>query len=257
MKRLKTFITLTTLAFSLIISNLSEAQSIKVKDSAVNVSMIHVQGSYLIPAKDMSTRFGNCMSIGGGFLQKTKRNILWGAEINFISGNDIKEKYIFDSLKTVRGQYITNEGRYGDVRNFERGFSAYAQVGKIFPVFGSNKNSGIMLLYGVGFLQHKIHIEVLEENVPALYSEYRKGYDRLTNGLAIQEFIGYFYLNNRLRFNAYAGIEFNQAFTQNRRDWDFYAQRKLDESRKDYLNGFKVGIVLPLYQRKPKEFYYR
>lgn len=257
MKTLKTFFSLTTAAFSLIISNLSYAQSIKVRDSAINVSMIHVHSSFLMPGKDMKTRFGDCMSIGGGFLQKTKRNILWGAEMNFISGNEVKDKYIFDSLKTVRGQYITNEGRYGDVRIFERGFNAYAQVGKIFPVFGSNKNSGIMVLYGLGFMQHKIHIEVLEENVPSLYSEYRKGYDRLTNGLSIQEFIGYFYLNSRLRFNAYAGLEFNQSFTKNRRDWDFYEQRKLDESRKDYLSGIKVGIVLPLYQRKPKEFYYR
>jgi hypothetical protein len=54
-----------------------------------------------------------------------------------------------------------------------------------------------------------------------------------------------------------AGFDFSQSFTKNRRDWDFFAQRKLDESRKDYLNGFKVGFILPLYQRQPKEFYYR
>jgi hypothetical protein len=114
-----------------------------------------------------------------------------------------------------------------------------------------------MILAGVGFLQHKIHIEVLEENVPSLSSNYRIGYDRLTNGISLHEFLGYFYVSERMRINFMAGFDFSQSFTKNRRDWDFFAQRKLDESRKDYLNGFKVGFILPLYQRQPKEFYYR
>lgn len=245
------------LGFLLIISSFTFAQRYKSKDSTTSLSMMHVHYSFLVPAGDLSTRFGNTINLGTGFLHKTKKNYIWGAEINYLSGSDVREKYIFDSLKTVKGKFITNEGRNADVRFFERGFSAYAHAGKIFPVFGSNKNSGIMLMAGVGFLQHKIHIEVLEENVPSLSSNYRVGYDRLSNGISLHEFIGYFYVSQKMRVNFMAGFDLSQSFTKNRRDWDFFAQRKLDESRKDYLNGFKIGFILPLYQRQPKEFYYR
>ena len=114
-----------------------------------------------------------------------------------------------------------------------------------------------MALVGVGFLQHQINIEVLEENVVALNGDYRKGYDRLTNGISFNQFIGYHYLSNRLRFNLYAGLDFSQSLTKNRRDWDYFEKRKLTESRVDKLNGFKVALILPLYQRKPKDYYYR
>lgn len=257
MKLTKSLFTAFLSGFTLIISTFANAQSIKVNDSTISVSMIHVHYAFLMPAGDLKVNYGNTINLGAGFLRKTKSNYLWGAEINFLSGNEVKEKYIFDSLKTTRGQYITSDGRYGDVRLSERGFNAYAHIGKVIPVFGSNKNSGIMLLTGLGFLQHQIHIEVLEENVPSLNGDYRKGYDRLTNGLSLHEFVGYFYLNERLRFNFMAGFDFSQSFTQNRRDWDFFSQRKIDDSRKDYLNGIKVGLILPLYQRKPKEYYYR
>ncbi len=257
MKTIKTIFLAFFSGSILIISTFANAQSLKVKDSTISMSMIDIHYAYMIPGGDLKTRFGNTINVGAGFLRKTKSNYIWGGEINFLSGNNVKEGYIFDSLKTFRGQYITTDGLYGDVRISERGFNGYAHVGKIFPVFGSNKNSGIMILGGVGFLQHQIHIEVLEENVTALSSEYRKGYDRLTNGISTQEFVGYFYLSERLRINLLAGFVFSQSFTKNRRDWDYFAQRKLDESRKDYLSGFKVGFIVPLYQRKPKEFYYR
>jgi len=257
MKSLKPLFFTVFTGLVLIINTFANAQSIRVSDSSINMSMIHIHYSFLIPGGDLATRFGNSINIGTGFLRKTKSNYLWGAEVNYLSGSEVKENYIFDSVKTNRGQYITNDGRFGDVRTTERGFSSYANIGKIIPVFNSNKNSGIMLLCGVGFLQHQIHIEVLEENVPSLNGDYRKGYDRLTNGVSLHQFVGYSYLSTRLRFNFFAGLEFSQSYTKNRRDWDFYAQRQLSESRKDYLNGVKFGLILPLYQRKPKEFYFR
>lgn len=257
MKVLKPLIITLFSGLTLIISTFTYAQSIKVKDSTISISLIHIHYAFMAPGGDMKTRFGNTINVGTGFLRKTKSNLLWGAEMNFLAGNDVKEKYIFDSLKTIRGQYITTDGNYGDVRISERGFNGYVHAGKVFPVFGSNKNSGIMVLGGVGFMQHQIHVEVLEENVPSLNGDYRKGYDRLTNGISLQEFLGYLYISEKLRLNFIAGFEFSQSFTKNRRDWDYFAQRKLDESRKDYLSGIKIGLVLPLYQRKPREFYYR
>lgn len=245
------------LIMSVLYSQDVNAQNYNVKDSILKVSSIQVQYSHYIPGGDMKVRFGNNSMVGVGFLKKTKNNYFWGAEINYLYGGDVKEKNVLDSLRTIRGQIISKEGGYGDVRMFERGFSTHVKAGKLFPVFGSNKNSGIIVLLGVGFLEHKMHIEVIDANVKALEGDKRKGYDRLTNGLSLSQFVGYWYMSNNRRLNAYVGFDFHQAFTENRRDWDFHAQRKLDEKRVDQLSGIKVGIVLPLYKRMPKDYYFR
>jgi hypothetical protein len=257
MKILKTCFACLSFLSSLFIGDLCIAQRFNQKDSIVSLSMIEFHYSVLSPSGDMKARFGLTTNVGLGFLRKTKSNIFWGAEVNYLSGSTVKEKYVLDGLKTERNQFINTNGNYADVRMFERGFSTYAKVGKLFPVFNSNKNSGVLLMVGLGFLQHKMHIEVLDDNVLALSSENRKGYDRLSNGLSLQQFIGYYYLHQRYLYNFYIGLDLSQSFTQNRRDWDVYAQRKLDESRNDYLNGLKIGLVFPLYKRMPKEFYFR
>lgn len=235
----------------------SFSQVFNITDSVLKVSSIQVQFSRHIPGADMKTRFGNSSMLGAGFLHKNKKNIFWGFDINYLYGNDVKERYVLDSLKTFRGQFITYNGEYGDVRMFERGLSANVKFGKLFPIFNSNKNSGLLVLVGVGFLEHRMHIEVIDQTVKSLGTEYKKGYDRLTNGISTSQFIGYWYMSRNRRINVFAGLDFMQAYTKNRRDWDFHAMRKLDEQRLDLLSGVKMGIVLPLYKRMPKEFYFR
>ncbi len=246
-----------SLIMSVLYSKDLHAQNYNIKDSVLKVSSIQVQYSHYMPGGDMKVRFGNNSMVGVGFLQKTNRNYFWGAELNYLYGGDVKEKYVLDSLRTIRGQIISRDGGYGDVRMFERGFSTHVKAGKLFPVFGSNKNSGILVLLGVGFLQHRMHIEVIDENVKSLDGDRRKGYDRLTNGISFSQFVGYWYMSNNRRLNAFVGLDFHQALTENRRDWDYHAQRKLDEKRLDMLSGLKVGIVLPLYKRMPKDYYFR
>lgn len=245
------------IALCLVTSKFSVAQRFSLKDSVISLSMMEFHYSVLAPAGDLKNRFGITTNFGLGFLRKTKQNILWGAEINYLSGSDVKEKYVLDGLRTERNQIINTNGNYADVRLFERGFSSYARLGKLFPVSSANKNSGVLLMFGLGFLQHKIHIEVLDDNVPALFAQNKKGYDRLTNGISLQQFVGYYYLHPRFLYNFYVGFDLSQSFTENRRDWDIYAQRKLDESRNDNLNGLKLGLIFPLYRRMPKEFYFR
>lgn len=253
----KSVLTLISILICTTLSTLSQAQRFNLKDSTIKLSMIDFHYAVLAPGGDLKDRFGITTDVGLGFLRKTKKNFLWGADVNYLSGSEVKEKYILDGVRTDRNQFININGNFADVRLFERGISSYARFGKLIPVSKQNKNSGILLMLGLGFLQHKIHIEVLEENVPALNDQHKKGYDRLTNGLSIKQSIGYFYLHPRFLYNFYASFDFSQSFTQDRRDWDIYAQRKLDDKRTDYLNGLKVGVIFPLYRRMPKEYYFR
>lgn len=257
MKIKKYYIIPYLILFLLITSKFSSAQRLNARDSVLKLSMIEAHYGFLLPGGDLSERFGTTLNYGLGFMRKTKSNFLWGADLSFFAGNNVKESYVLDRLRTPSGKIISKDGSFADVRIFQRGFTSYAKVGKLIPIFNSNKNSGLMITAGVGFIQHKIQIEVLDNTVPALSNEYKKGYDRLTNGISFQEFIGYQYIHSRFLYNFYVGFDFSQSFTQNRRDWDFYEQRKLDEKRKEYLSGIKLGIIFPLYRRMPKEYYFK
>ena len=89
-----------------------------------------------------------------------------------------------------------------------------------------------------------------------LNEDYKKGYDRLTNGFYLSQFIGYTFLDVRKRVNFYVGVEVNEAFTQNRRSWNYDMNLKDDATRNDILLGIKVGWILPIYFTPTEKYYY-
>ena len=136
---------------------------------------------------------------------------------------------------------------------------AGAHVGKLIPVGFSNPRSGLRLTVSAGLLQHKIRIQDDPLSfVPHLDDDYKKGYDKLSNGLAFTEFVGYQLLSTNKRINFFAGFEFTQGFTMNRRAFDFDTRQQDTANRVDLNVGFRVGWVLPFYvgQRASEEIYY-
>ena len=253
---MKTFFVLIFCAILLVL-NAAEAQAqAPVKDSALFAPIVGISYSYQIAGGDLAKRFGNNSNVGINFLIKTKSNWLIGADWNYIFGNKIKEKGILDSIKTESGYIIDNNGQYAQTRMFERGYYSSLKFGKLFPYLSPNKNSGFIFLASVGVLQHKIRIEDIGNRSPQLSKEYRKGYDRLTNGIGVSEFVGYLLLGNTRLVNLFGGFEFTQAFTQSRRSFNFDTMQRDTQKRRDYLSGFRIGIILPLYKRGPQDFYY-
>lgn len=226
------------------------------KDSSITFSMISGSYSFQIPGGDLDERFGTSSSIGPSFMLKTKQNILLGVDFDFIFGNKIKQSGVFDSILTSNGKFINKYGEFAKVLITERGFFLGGKIGKIIPVFTSNPNSGILVTIRGGLLQHKIRIDNENNNVPQILDDYKKGYDRLTNGFSLTEFIGYMYFSKSQIANFYAGVEFYQAWTENRRTIDFATMNHDDKQRHDYLYTFKIGWVIPIIKRQPKEFYF-
>ncbi len=233
------------------------AQRVSFKGEAISISALSVNTGMYLSAGDMKTRFGNSSSVGVNFNRKLANNWVYGFDLNYHFGNNINESNILDSIRNSKGHILTDGGYAGDVRLFQRGLSTFLKVGKLFPIIGPNQNSGILITTGIGFLQHKIQIEVIENNIPELTDDYKKGYDRLSNGLAFNEFIGYWHMSNQKTLNFYIGAEFTQAFTQSRRSYDYFTQSQDLQKRNDYLVGLKLGLIVPLYKRMPKEFYYK
>ena len=109
---------------------------------------------------------------------------------------------------------------------------------------------------GPVYMSHKIRIDDIGRQSPQLLNAYKKGYDRLTAGLGVQEYIGYMYMSNKRMLNFFFGFEFMQGFTKSQRSYDYDLRQADTDKRIDMLSGFRIGWVLPLYTRHPQEFYY-
>lgn len=242
-------------SFILILSFDLSAQ-VSIKDSSIYTPMVCATYGYYLPGADMAKRFGDNSSAQLNLDFKTKKNWTFGINGSYIFGKTIKQS-LFDSIAaTPSGSVINKLGEFADVRLFERGFTFSATFGRMIAFKKPNPNSGICFNVGVGYMQHKIRIETIGNNVPQLSTDYKKGYDHLSSGLLLSENLGYLYLSNSRLVNFYFGFECMQGFTQSRRSWDFELMKPDNQKRLDILYGAKVSWILPLYKKAPQEYYY-
>ncbi len=225
-----------------------------VTDTTLNIPMVSVNFSGQKPYGDMADRFGENLSIGGSFLFKARRKWVLGVEGAYFFGKNVREN-VLSQLKTNESFVIDNEGFPADLRVTERGFNAYVVVGKIFPKLGNNPNSGLIINFGFGYLQHKIKLYDAGQKIAAIKGDMVKGYDRLSGGFAMEQFIGYLFLSGNRLVNIIAGFEFHEAFTKSYRGFNYDTGLSDTKQRNDYLIGFRIGWVLPLYKRT-QDFYF-
>lgn len=214
---------------------------------------VHFGGD--LPFGDLAKRFGPNFNAGGSFMFKTKKNWLIGAEGSYFFGRNVRENVIAP-LQTSDGFVIDNEGYPADLRLTERGWNTYIVVGKLFNQIGHNPNSGLLCWIGAGYMQHKIKLYDALQKIAAIKGDLKKGYDHLSGGPAMTQFIGYQYLSNRRFVNFYFGFEFFEGFTKSFRMYNYNTGLTDTKQRFDMQIGFRLGWLLPLYKRAPKEFYY-
>lgn len=210
------------------------------------------------PIYQWKERFGLFNSIGGQIGYKTARNFLFQFEGNFIFGNQIKESAILDNLKDTYGNITDDQGNISLAPMFTRGYTLSCNIGKLFPL-GSKKNeSGLLMNMGIGFLSYKYRIETNSVNIPSIEGDYTKGYDRLTSGLLLSQFLGYQLVANKSLYNVYLGLYFQQGITKNIRSifFDKPNETVSTKLRLDGSYGIKIGWNIPFFNDKPKEFYY-
>lgn len=205
------------------------------------------------PGGDLADRFGKNASLGLDFSYKTKSNWMFTVGGHFIFGKEVYESGILDSLKGPgTGEIIDQNGQFSVIGLDQRGMFWNAMVTKIVPVVKSNRNSGIFISAGGGYLQHRIRIYATQ-SVPQLTDEYKKGYDRLTFGPALCQHIGYRFLDPKKQLNFTVGFEMIEGFTQNRRSYNFDTRMADTRQRLDLLYGIKISLSVPLYPKKADE----
>lgn len=199
-----------------------------------------------LPGGDLADRFGISYSVGGNADYLTKKDFLLGVQSHFIFGSKVKTD-VLAGLRSDDDLMFGSDGAIAEINLRQRGIYVGGHIGKIFRLVPTQR-SGIRATVGAGFFQHKIRIQDdATVVVPYLDPSYKKGYDRLTNGLALTQFIGYQHLGKRRRINFVAGLEFTQGFTQSRRNFDFDTRSADTEKRLDLNYSFRIGWTLPLY----------
>ncbi len=243
------------MSFGLALFVLQANAQVNLNDSIVSAHIINIDLGIGLPAADMADRFGLHATVGGGYQFKTARNWIFGVNGTYIYGSNVKEDTILNTIKNEDGYVIGTDGLLYDPILWEQGFDFSFQAGKVTSLFSLNKNSGLTFLGGIGFLQHNIWIYIDESVVPQLDKDYRKGYDRLSNGLMLNQYIGYYFFSNKNFVNFRAGFEISEGFTQNRRSLNYDTQITDVDQRFDMLVTFKLSWNLPLFEKPERKYY--
>lgn len=211
-----------------------------------------------IPGGDLSRRFGAFSNLGGGVGLKLENGWDIRAEGSFLFSRNVYEFSMLDSLRDHEGYIIDQNGNQYNPNMTMRGYTVSAHIGRLFPI-DRNQNSGIFISIGGGYIQHKIHFQNVSGFAPQLQGDYLKGYDRLTNGYMINEFIGYQFMSIKKMVNFYLGFEFMQATTQYARNWNYDLRAGDTHTRNDNYWGIRFGWILPIYgaNKGEEEFIFR
>ncbi|MBL0310904.1 MAG: hypothetical protein IPP77_14915 [Bacteroidetes bacterium] len=209
------------------------------------------------PFGDMKTRFGFNSLIGLHLSYKTANNWLVGGEVGVLVGARVKESYLLDNISTSSGQHVTLFNDLTNVKPNEIGYNVKFVAGKIVPLSKKFPDAGLLFMTSIGFLEHKILFNVRRTELPQLDKTYRTGYDRLSNGPVVSQFIGGIYMERKKFISVYGGLQFDLGFTQGRRPYDFYLQKPLNDKRMDMFIGIKFGWIIPIFlQASDKEYYF-
>lgn len=215
--------------------------------------LVHLTAGFHVPGGDLADRFGHTGSFGGGVEWITAGNLLLGIEGHYQFGNKVNDDPLA-IIRTPEGDIIGNDQLLAEVDLRARGQYIGGSIGKLFPV--GKLRSGLRITLGAGAMRHKIRLQDNNKTVVQVTGDYAKGYDRLTGGLALNQFIGWQHLGASRRSNWFFGFELSQGFTKSLRDWDFSEMRKLEGNRTDLRFGVRLGWTLPFYQGNADKIYY-
>lgn len=233
------------------------SQSKSFRDSSESIPFIRFQYTYLLPSGDFEDTYQNSSSAGVALGFKTSSNYQFEIEGNFMFGSQVKRPDLLSGIANQNGDITDSEGELIKIIYDLRGFSFFATAGKLFTIKGVNQNSGILTQFGIGYLQHKIFIDYRDGDVFQLNEDMLKGYDRLHSGLALKQFIGYQHFGKKNMYNFYLGLELQQGFTKNRRQYNYDTQSFDLDQKYDFLYGIRLGWSIPVRERASDNFYYQ
>lgn len=226
-------------------------------DSVSSMVWTNANFSMQWPIGDLGKLYKSNFSIGTGFTYKTSNHWTFDVHFNYCFGANIKDSTLLENLLTSKGDLIDGNGLKATLYMEGQYWHVGAGIGRIIPVSKTYLNSGIWIRANVGFIRHKIHFTDVDNQIPQIGGDYRKGYDKRSSGIFLSQFIGYLHIGKSRVASFYGGIEFMEMWTKLDRNYDFNTGPTKDLKNKfSGLIGFKVGWIVPLYTQKHQMTYY-
>jgi hypothetical protein len=222
-----------------------------------NVMFLDFNYGVEFPAADFAERFGNSNSIGIGLERASiKQKVFAGIDGRYFFGNTVKED-VLTNLRSGDGNIIGIDQQLGDVHLKQRGFYVGGHIGKIFSTGKHDFTlTGIRTQVGLGLLQHKIRVQDNFKTIAALNKKYLPGYDRLTNGAALQIGLGYQYDHPVNNWHIRIMGDMIAAKTKSRRDFDYATGGPMDDNRTDIMFGLNLSYIVTISRSNKEEFIY-
>jgi hypothetical protein len=214
------------------------------------VSNIEVSGGFGLPLGAFAERVALVYPVGGGFFRQSAKGWQFGGNAHFLFGEEIKEPGFASNLLPL----IAGDGSFPGIGATFQGIMAGGFVGKVLPIGKPNGNSGFALRFGGGYLSSWYALRASGGLVPQLAAPYDKGYDRMSTGFYLSQWIGYQLMSNNQSINFYIGIEAVQGLQEHRRGYQYDIGILPSGLRSDLWLGLKAGWFFPLYPRSKREF---
>ncbi len=198
------------------------------------------------------------LSVGVDLTFKTKSNWTFDIAMNYMFGGNLRDtSYAF--LGSLYQNHIIYDGNGYAASGLSmegRYWFFGAGVGKIIPV-NRWKNSGIWIKMNMGYFGHKIRINDYDHQIPQFDGDYKKGYDHLSAGFAMNQFIGYLFIQKNRVLSFYGGIEFYEIWSKPSRNYIFNEGPTAGSKNKfSSLIGLRIGWNIPLYEKKSVTTFY-
>jgi hypothetical protein len=236
---------------------LAQKDSVKTAPKLPAAFLVNLSYGVHFPGGDLGQRFGTLNAVGGSVQFLSKNNWLVGADVLYGFGDLVKEN-VLSMLETPQGLMIDQNGQLAIVIPSARSVYVGGRLGYLIPLLKNGTRTGIELGAGAGYYRHWLRIEDQSETLVQLQGDYRKGYDRLTDGTALYEYVGFRFSSRRRLINFFAGAEFGQGFTRNRRVWNYNEVAAETNGRLDLFFGLRFGWTIPLelYSKETERRYY-
>lgn len=202
---------------------------------------------YQLPAGDIAKQYGSNSNVGFNFNIKLANNFTFGIEGQYMFGS----KYTGDSLlgdMVTSNAFIIGENNIIEVPEIDgRGGNFFAEVGKIFPLNQKNKNSGLHIKGGIGYVFYSVYTDADVQSITHLRGDYANGYNRLESGWSLNSYIGYTLYSKNKMINGSIGLQAIYTNTKLQGVYDYAKAAPPDQTtRSSLFIGPKLGVTVVL-----------
>lgn len=204
------------------------------------------------------------LDFGVNGFYKFKSNWLLSIDGDFWFGNDnlSHRRERMSHLYTGEGIIIGTNGTDAVVTCYNRGLSAQAGMGRIFPLWPSrNPNSGLLARIGAGPMLQQTVFMLNDVNAPQIDGDNALLYDHQRKGFLLTESLGVWFMSNRSNLiNFFVSFEVSQCWSRSTRDYiidNYLGLNGKDRNRHfDIIYTVKLSWMFPLKGKTARDYYY-